>query len=219
MPDAVLHYLHDPLCGWCYAAEPMVRAVVDAGVTLSLHGGGLWPEPTQLTRKAAGHIGENDGRIAVLTGQTFGTPYTNELLADPATVFWSLPTVAAILAAERVEVGAAPRMLHAIQLAHYSTGRRVVEPEVLADIAVGSGLEEHLFWSAFDLRVAADHVEHTRALMKRHDLHGFPSFLLEAGPDVLRVDHEDYYGRPSLFAAAVLRAAGDMSQPHKEFLS
>ena len=26
MADAVLHYIHDPLCGWCYAASPLVAA-------------------------------------------------------------------------------------------------------------------------------------------------------------------------------------------------
>ena len=219
MPDPVLHYLHDPLCGWCHAAAPMVQAVADAGVTLSLHGGGLWPESTELTRSKAAYIRENDERIADLTGQTFGTTYTNELLLDPGTVFWSLPPIAAILAAERVEVGADPRMLREIQFAHYLNGRRVVEPEVLADIAVEIGLEKQPFLTAFNLRAAADHIEQTRALMERHDLHGFPSFLLEAGPTLRRIDHEDFYGRPSFFAAAVVRAARTILQPHKEFLS
>ncbi len=74
MPDPVLHCLHDPLHGWCYAAAPMVRAVVDAGVSLSLHGGGLWPEPTGLTPETAAHIGRNDERIAAWTGQSFARP-------------------------------------------------------------------------------------------------------------------------------------------------
>jgi putative protein-disulfide isomerase len=40
--NAVLHYIYDPLCGWCYGAEPLVFAAskVD-GLALSMHAGGL----------------------------------------------------------------------------------------------------------------------------------------------------------------------------------
>jgi len=38
---ATLHYFHDPLCGWCYAAAPLVTAAAAVpGVALKLHGGG-----------------------------------------------------------------------------------------------------------------------------------------------------------------------------------
>ncbi|WP_375381790.1 hypothetical protein [uncultured Sphingomonas sp.] len=37
----ILHYVYDPLCGWCYAAEPLVRAAVTARIPVVLHGGGL----------------------------------------------------------------------------------------------------------------------------------------------------------------------------------
>jgi hypothetical protein len=29
--DAILHHVYDSLCGWCYAASPMVEAVANAG--------------------------------------------------------------------------------------------------------------------------------------------------------------------------------------------
>ncbi len=47
--NAVLHYIYDPLCGWCYGAEPLVWAAskVD-GLALRMHAGGLWPQPTRL---------------------------------------------------------------------------------------------------------------------------------------------------------------------------
>ena len=36
-----LHYVYDPLCCWCYAAEPLIRAAADAGVPIVVRGGGL----------------------------------------------------------------------------------------------------------------------------------------------------------------------------------
>ncbi len=35
-----LHYIHDPLCGWCYAAAPLAEAAAAVpGVEIVLHGG------------------------------------------------------------------------------------------------------------------------------------------------------------------------------------
>lgn len=31
MNNAVLHYIYDPLCGWCYGAAPLVRAAGYSG--------------------------------------------------------------------------------------------------------------------------------------------------------------------------------------------
>jgi len=48
MTVPTLHYVHDPLCGWCYAVTPMVEAVANAGIPIVLHGGGLWEPATGL---------------------------------------------------------------------------------------------------------------------------------------------------------------------------
>ncbi len=45
MARLILHYFYDPLCGWCYAAEPLIQAAAAAGVPIMLHGGGLWERP------------------------------------------------------------------------------------------------------------------------------------------------------------------------------
>ena len=207
MPGPMLHYVHDPLCGWCYAAAPMVDAVREAGIPLSLHGGGLWADPTKLSADKAAYIRTSDARIASLSGQHFGTAYTDELLGDPTTVFWSLPTIAAVQAAERVEAGAGLRMLHAVQAAHYVDGRRVVDPAILADVAAGFGLDAQAFEQSFDLASANSHVASTRVFMERLGLSGFPGFVLERGAELIGVPHDRFYGRPAAFAEAVADAA------------
>lgn len=207
MTSPLLHYAYDPLCGWCYAAAPMVDAVNEAGIALSLHGGGLWATPTKLRPEKGAHIRESDARIAAMTGQHFGAAYTAGLLSDPATIFWSQPTVAAVLAAGSVGTGADLAMLHAIQVAHYVDGRRVVETDTLAELGAGIGLDPQAFGKSFDLDRAADHIKGSRAFMDRLGLHGFPSFVLEAGSALIRIPHESHYGRPEAFVEAVTRAA------------
>lgn len=207
MSRPILHYLHDPLCGWCYAAAPMVDAVRNAGIRLSLHGGGLWADPTKLSAEKAVYIRTSDARIASLSGQRFGTAYTDELLGDPTTVFWSLPTIAAVQAAERIEAGSGLRMLHAIQVAHYVDGRRVVHPEILADVAAEIGLDPQAFEQSSDLAGAGSHIASTRAFMERLGLGGFPSFVLERGAELTGLSHDGFYGRPVAFADAVAQTA------------
>lgn len=207
VPGPILHYVHDPLCGWCYAAAPMADAVREAGIPLSLHGGGLWADPTKLSADKAAYIRKSDARIESLSGQRFGTAYTDELLSNPATVFWSLPTIAAVQAAKRVEAGSGLHMLHAIQVAHYVDGRRVVDPEILADVAAGIGLDPHDFERSFDLAGAGSHIASTRAFMERLGLGGFPSFVLERGAELICVPHDGFYGRAAAFADAVAEAA------------
>lgn len=36
-----LHYVHDPLCGWCWAASPLVQAAREL-VPVQAHAGGLF---------------------------------------------------------------------------------------------------------------------------------------------------------------------------------
>ncbi len=205
MSTPLLHYVYDPLCGWCYAAVPMVEAVSASGIAMSLHGGGLWSSPTKLSAEKGAHIRANDARIATMTGQHFGDAYIKGLLSDPQTVFWSLPTVAAVRAVGAARPGSDGQMLHAIQFAHYVEGRRVVERETLADLAAGIGVESAAFEKYFDLDQAAEHIERSREFMKLLGIHGFPGFALEVGGDVIRVPHDGYYARPTAFVDKINR--------------
>ncbi|RJG07424.1 DsbA family protein [Noviherbaspirillum cavernae] len=214
-----LHYIYDPLCGWCYAAEPLLeqlfealQAAAPAGLAVQLHGGGLF-QRTQLPAATREHIRVADQRIGQLSGQPFGDAYLNGLLADPATIYDSAPTISAILAAQALRPGSGPAMLKAIQHAHYRAGRRVVEPQVLADLAASIGLEQNAFSQAYEASIGAPthrHVAGTRQLMDRTGVRGFPSFVLQTGERLEPLRHEAYYGKPEAFALLVserLRAA------------
>ena len=180
--------------------------------------GGLWNAPTRLAREKLAYFCESDARIGALTGQRFGDGYLNGLLADEVIVFWSQPTVAALLAAGEVEPGVERRMLNAIQQAHYVAGRRVVEPKVLADVATGIRLDPEAFTAAFPPDAAAKHIERTRGLMARSGLRGFPGFVLQNGSDSVRVPHEDFYGQPDAFVQALADLLPTLS-PQKELIA
>lgn len=204
MTTPTLHYVHDPLCGWCYAAEPLVEAAATAGVGIVLHGGGLWNVPTQASEEKRRMIREADGRIARLSGRSFGPAYLDGLLAAPGTVWHSRPTIAAILAAEHLQFGQGLAMMAAVQRAHYVEGRAVVSEEVLMQLAVELGLPAAAFAMRLPEVHVDRHIEETRGLMRRLGLGGFPTFLIEEAGVLSRLPHEHLYGRPELFVADIL---------------
>jgi len=199
---AVLRYIYDPLCGWCYGAEPLAEAArgVD-GLDLRLHAGGLWPTPTRLPDDMRRYIREADGRVAQMSGQPYGRAYLDGLLLDPGLVLHSPPTIAAVLAAEALETGRGFDMLRGIQHAHYEDGRHVVRPDVLSDIAERLGFERAAFEAAVAAAPVDAHIAGTRRLMVEVGARGFPAFVLEVDGRRFGVPHARFGGAPAAFAA------------------
>ena len=197
---ATLHYIYDPLCGWCYGAEPLVTAAsTSPRVALELHAGALWPEPTQLPESTRLYIRQADQRIAAMSGQRFGPDYHNGLLLDPTMVLESRPPTAAVLAAQSLDPEKALPMLRAIQHAHYEQGRRVVEHDVLCDLAVEIGLDRAEFEAALARVPLEDHLSATHRLMSQVGAQGFPTFVLELGEDLYPVPHGRFASQPTQF--------------------
>ena len=207
--SATLHYIFDPLCGWCYGAEPLAKAAANLpGIELSLHGGGLWPEPTVLPDHMRSYINEADGRLSEMSGQPLGRKYREELLFDPELVLDSKPTTQAVLAAEQL-AGKGLAMLQAIQHAHYVDGMHVVRLNVLTELATGLDLDADEFVAAFEAADADAHIAETRGLMQRIGAQGFPTFVLEAGGKWFGVDHNQFQRDAAGFAQWLETAARD----------
>lgn len=206
-----LHYINDPLCGWCYAAEPMVKlARVELGGSLrfKLHAGGLFND-NNLSESKRQLIRKADLRITELTGQRFGVAYFEGTLTEPGMTYDSAIPAAGILAAQQQSPDVAPEMLRALQNAHYLAGRNINDPEVVADVAASLGIPREAFaisFAAVQGERVHQHIEATRELMRQIHASGFPSFFLQSGKRRTRIPHEAHYRSPQGFVAAV-RAA------------
>ena len=138
----ILHYIYDPLCGWCYGAAPLVEAArAVPGLAIALHGGGMMAGSNRqpVTDALRRYVMPHDERIAGLSGQPFGADYFDGLLRDGGAVFDSEPPTTAILAAENL-AGRGLDLLKRIQRAHYVEGRRIADPAVLRELAAEIGL-------------------------------------------------------------------------------
>ncbi|HUF73771.1 MAG TPA: DsbA family protein [Gammaproteobacteria bacterium] len=208
--SATLHYIHDPLCGWCYAAEPLVKAAAEVpGLALKLHGGGLWPEPTRLPEDMRNYIRDADERAAKLSGQPYGEAYLSGLLLDPTLTLESRPTTAAVLAVESIDPSKGLAMLTGIQHAHWEHGLKVVEREVLRRIAGEIGLDRAAFETALDAVDADAHIASTRRIMQQIGAGGFPAFVLEIDGQWSAVPNRQFASDPRGFASWLGRMLGE----------
>jgi putative protein-disulfide isomerase len=196
-----LHYIHDPLCGWCYAAAPLITAARDIpGLAIALHGGGMMTGASRrtITPQWREYVIAHDKRIAQATGQPFGEAYFEGLLRDNSAVMDSAPPTTAILAAQEQD-GRGLDMLHRVQHAHYAEGRRIADKDVLAQLAQELGLEPAGFAEAFKrLEGAATerHFNDSRKWLSRLGGQGFPTVALEhADGAVQRLEIGAWLGR------------------------
>ena len=207
---ASLHYIFDPLCGWCYAAAPLVHAAAKLpGLQVTLHGGGMMTDARrrQITADWRDHVLPHDERIAQMTGQVFGDAYKDGLLNEVGVWLDSTPPTTAILAAQRLN-GQGLAMLEAIQSAHYVRGLHISEATVLTDLAAELGLERAAFDAAYQQlqgMATQQHIDQSRRMLQASGAQGFPTLLVQRGADeaLQRIDVSDWLGQPAAFADAL----------------
>lgn len=212
MAKPELHYIFDPLCGWCYGAAPLVAAAKSVpGLTTVLHGGGMMTGSNRrkIDAQWREHVIEHDARISAMTGQIFGDAYINGLLLDTTVVMDSAPPTSAILAAENL-AGQGLEMLHRIQVAHYQQGLRVADLSVLEALAKDLDLPAQAFSQE---RVAVSgtsltqHIAQSRALLQQVHGRGFPTFALQDSQGKMQLlDAGRYLGNVAQWQKMLLAA-------------
>lgn len=142
-PTVTVTYLFDPLCGWCYAAAPVLaRLQATPGVQVVLAPTGLFAGAgaRPMDAQFAAYAWSNDQRIAQLTGQPFSQAYREQVLGQPAGRFDSGPATLALTAVAQTEPARELEALHAFQHARYVDGRDTTALTVLADVLSALGL-------------------------------------------------------------------------------
>ncbi|WP_235843771.1 DsbA family protein [Morganella psychrotolerans] len=167
-----LHYIYDPLCGWCYGIAPFIQAAHAQGVKIALHGGGMItgsqrrPVDDALREMILSH----NQRITQLTGQPFTDAY-HALLKNTEWVMDSVPPIAAILSAQS-QSGKGIEMLDACQKAYYQDGLPLTK-ETLCKLAADLSIDD------IQSDQTEQHINESRQLFVHQPAGGFPTLLLE----------------------------------------
>lgn len=208
--NAKLHYIFDPLCGWCYAASPLLTALKDRfgdELELVFHPGLLFPAPRIIEPAYREHIINADTLITNFAGVQFGAAYIKRVRTAAVLRYHSELPAAAVLAINALEPKLGLRMLELIQQSHYQFGKDVSDITTLNALADTLGLEAQAFAQALDniqysLPVMA--VE-ARNLMQAVGGNGFPTLLLELDGEYQKLDHNSAYGKPYLLSNNVAK--------------
>ena len=204
MNQVKLHYIYDPLCGWCYGAAPLIKIAREI-IAVQAHAGGMMTGDRRraVTPELRQFVVAHDQRIAQISGQPFGDAYFNGLLRDEGAVFDSEPPITAVLAAEQVAQRGL-ELLARMQTAHYIEGLRIADSQVLHALAVEIGIDGSSFDRAFEqISGAATRasIENSRALMETIGAHGFPTLALEQDQTFVVLNITQYLGRMDAWRA------------------
>jgi len=181
-------YLFDPLCGWCYGAEPalaklaqMDRVAIELAPIGLFAGQGARPLDAQF----AAYAWQNDQRIARLTGQIFSDAYRTRVLGATGDLFDSAPATLGIIA---VGLAAPDRefvALKALQHARYVDGLSITDVAAVADILERAGFSEAARRvgdpDAQLLAAYRSRTEAARAEMARFGAEGVPALVVGEG--------------------------------------
>ena len=211
MNDITLHYVYDPLCGWCYGAAPLLEAAAGLPtLQIALHAGGLWlgSRRQPMGQALRDHVRPHDERIQALSGQPFGERYFNELLLSDGLLLDSEPPIRAILAVTELG-GNELRLLHRIQQSHYLDGQWVGDQAHLARLAQEQGITPAAFAQAFEQVDLAGHLAQSQGWLRQLGGQGFPTLGLMLGESLIPLPVSSFLGEPQAFAShlAALMAA------------
>lgn len=193
-----LHYVYDPLCGWCYGIAPLIEVVsTEFPNLLKLHGGGLFtPERTVTGGQSwKEHVTPIDARISQLSGQVFSKQYCDNLGNTEMTLNSLLP-ISAILVAEKMENRGA-RLLKALQDAYYLDGLNISDENILFFIAQKLSFDIELFSRLFEQvreKEVIPHLHQTQQLMNLVNGRGFPTLFIEDNQTYHLIPTEKYLG-------------------------
>lgn len=188
MRDAIrLTYLFDPLCGWCYGASPVLRALIAQDYSVELAPSGMFcgVRAGLMSEQFASYAWTNDLRIARLTRQRFTEQYRRNVLGDRTGWFDSGPATLALMAVALTAPDREFDALEGIQQARFVAGRDVTAPPVLASVLrsldLGHAAELILTPDEDLLSANRTRVASSRALMRHFGVSGVPALVAGEG--------------------------------------
>lgn len=198
-----LHFIVDPLCGWCYGASSLFKATLSlADVDVKTHGGGLLIDDRvrRITPDWKAYVAGSDQKIEAISHEKFGDAYKNGLLNDTEAVLDSEPPIKSLMCAEELGFSALS-LLIGLQKAMYLEGREISKFETLYEIAVEQGMSGQDFETGFNSIHKNDfdaHIGESHHLLRTLKGNGFPSAGLTYDDGrAVPLNIAQYYGNPS----------------------
>ena len=188
--DRELIYVADPMCSWCWGFAPViarVRAEYQSAVKISLVIGGLRPGP------AARRLDDEMRRYLRAAWQSVhersGQAFSFDLLERDDFLYDTDPAANALVAMRRLEEARELDLFGAVQEAFYVRNDDVTQFTVLAELAVGLGVDGAQFSALFSDRVTRTLVDQDYRRTRELGVNGFPTLLLREDSRYTVISH------------------------------
>lgn len=191
---AILYYVHDPMCSWCWGGAPVLEQLLEN-----------LPADIQLTRLLGGLAPDSDQPMPAALRQTIEATWHRIQQSIPGTQFnfdfWtqcvprrsSWPACRAVIAARMQGDVFDVRMTKAIQLAYYTQARNPSDDSTLMELSDELGLDTQLFATALAGESVQQQLQAEIALSRQLHASSFPSLVLKTGNSVwpIALDYND----------------------------
>lgn len=174
---AILYYIHDPMCSWCWAYRPTHAVLMEALQHLPIEVlnvlGGLAPDsddPMPIDMQAM--LQNTWRRIEQQVGTEFNYDFWRECKPRRSTY----PACRAVLAAKAQD--AEDAMIHAIQEAYYLRAMNPSDNSTLVALAEELGLDSAAFADALSSARTQAELLKDITFARQLPLQGFPSLVL-----------------------------------------
>lgn len=192
--EAMLLYVHDPMCSWCWAFVKPLQALQ-----------GLLPDHIVVRRLLGGLAPDTDAPMDAAMRDYLQATWRRIELQIPGTRFnfdyWGMnsprrqtwPACRAVIAARSIDHDAEQVMIESIQSAYYEQARDPSDPVVLADLAAEIGLPRQNFEMRCRRPETQFALETEIAQSRTMGVDSFPSLRLAVSGKVLPVpvDYRD----------------------------
>jgi putative protein-disulfide isomerase len=178
-PEAVLYYLHDPMCSWCWAFAPVLKQLQEQlpeGIEFRRVIGGLAPDTDEPMseelremvqgswRRIQQHVPETELNFAFWT--------------DCVPRRSTYPSCRAVIAARQQGSQFELMMNTAIQRAYYTQARNPSDESTLLELAGEIGLDVDRFREALRSEAVDQALESEIAQAREMDVESFPAIVL-----------------------------------------
>jgi putative protein-disulfide isomerase len=190
-----LYYVHDPMCSWCYAFNPVwetLSARLPPSVQILQILGGLAPDTDQPMPEAMRAKIQEIWRTIEKTvpGTRFNFDFWKSARPRRAT----FPACRAVIAAAHQAPELETKMIRLIQHAYYREAKNPSDYSVLIALADSLGLDGNQFAADLDSPQTVAELNRQIAFSRRLGVPGFPSLVCRnAAVDcqLLEIDYQD----------------------------
>ncbi len=174
----------DPMCSWCWGFSPVVAAMqVAYGGRAPVWplAGGLRPMTVKpMTDKAKADTRHHWEEVARASGQPFNFTFFDR----QGFVYDTEPACRAMVTVRTLRPVAALKYLETLHRAFYAENRDITDPELLADLAGGVGVDRNVFAQVFPTREMMYQTAADFYRAQSMGIQGFPTVVLRNGTDL-----------------------------------